>query len=175
MSRLAKRPINLPSGVEVKVEGNTIYVKGPKGTLSQDLVPGIEFEHEKGEIFVKGEAESKFIGLYWALLTNMVKGVSVGFEKHLELIGVGYRAALQGDVVEMQLGYSNPIKMPLPQGVGVAIEKNTAITISGIDKQKVGQFAADLRALRKPEPYKGKGVRYRNEYVRKKAGKAKSK
>ena len=175
MSRLAKKPIQIPAGVEVKVEDEAICVKGPKGTLSQKLLGGIELTQEGDSLMVKGSAESKFIGLYWALVSNMVKGVSVGFEKHLQMIGVGYRANVQGSDIEMQVGYSKPVKRAIPEGLDVKIEKNTNVIISGIDKQRVGQFAADLRSLRPPEPYKGKGVRYRDEYVRRKAGKAKSK
>lgn len=175
MSRLAKKAIQIPSGVEVVIEGDTLRIKGPKGELTQKLLKGIELTQEGAELNVGGSAESKFIGLYWALASNMVKGVSAGFEKNLQLIGVGYRAIVQGSDIEMQVGYSNPIKRPIPQGISVKVEKNTDVTISGIDKQQVGQFAADLRALRPPEPYKGKGVRYRDEYVRRKAGKAKAK
>lgn len=175
MSRLAKKAIQIPSGVEIKVEGDVMRVKGPKGELTQKLLKGVEFTQEGTNLIVGGTIESKFIGLYWALASNMVKGVSAGFEKHLQLIGVGYRAIVQGADIEMQVGYSNPIKRAIPQGIDVKVEKNTNVTISGIDKQQVGQFAADLRSLRPPEPYKGKGVRYRDEYVRRKAGKSKSK
>lgn len=175
MSRLAKKPIEIPAGVEVKVEGEEITAKGPKGSLVQKLMDGIELNQEGTSLMVQGSAKSQFIGLYWALVSNMVKGVSAGFEKHLQLIGVGYRANVQGSDVEMQVGYSNPIKRAIPEGLDVKVEKNTNVTISGIDKQRVGQFAADLRSLRPPEPYKGKGVRYRDEHVRRKAGKAKAK
>lgn len=175
MSRLAKKPIAIPSGVEVKFENGVVHVKGPKGSLEQKLVDGITLTQEGSDLTVAGTAESKFIGLSWALVRNMVLGTSAGFEKHLQMIGVGYRAIVQGSEVEMQVGYSNPRRMAIPQGISVKVDKNTELTISGTDKQQVGQFAADLRALRPPEPYKGKGVRYRDEYVRRKAGKAKSK
>jgi large subunit ribosomal protein L6 len=175
MSRLAKRPIPLSQGVEVNIQGSKVTVKGPKGTLERDLPADVRLEVEDKLLWVKPaneKTESRILGLYWALTSNMVQGVSVGFTKELTLIGVGYRAAVQGQEIELQLGYSNPIKMAIPEGISAKVEKNTALTLTGIDKQKVGQFAADVRALRKPEPYKGKGVRYKDEYVRRKAGKA---
>jgi large subunit ribosomal protein L6 len=176
MSRKAKLPIELPKGVEVKAEGSKITVKGPKGSLVQELQKGIKTGVKDGKLHVElekeGATESKFLGLSWALLANMVKGVSSGFEKRLEMIGVGYRAAVQGKLLDLQIGLSHPTKVTIPQGVTVAVDKNTLIIITGIDNQLVGQFAADVRAKRKPEPYQGKGIRYVGEYVRKKAGKA---
>lgn len=174
MSRLAKRPITLPQGVEVSAQGSKINVKGPKGTLEHELDPSVQVAVEDKSLWVRAaneKTESRLLGLHWALLSNIVKGLSEGFSKELTLIGVGYRANVQGQMIEMQLGYSNPIKVDIPEGISAKVEKNTSVTISGIDKQKVGQFAASLRALRKPEPYKGKGVRYKDEYVRRKAGK----
>lgn len=176
MSRKANVPIPLGKGVEVKVEGNRVTVKGPKGSLQQDIRDGIIVKIEDNQINVSIDAakggSSNFQGLYWSLIANMVKGVSDGFVKQLEMIGVGYRAAVQGSVLDLQIGLSHPTKMAIPQGISVAVDKNTMINISGIDKQLVGQFAADIRAKKPPEPYKGKGIRYANEYVRRKAGKS---
>lgn len=174
MSRKAKVPIKLPKGVEVKIEQNNISVKGPKGQLSQQLTHGITAKVEGDELTVDLQsAEAKnFQGLYWSLLSNMVTGVSEGFTKSLEMIGVGFRAAVKGNLLDLQLGFSHPVELPIPAGIEVTVDKNTKITLSGSDKQKIGQFAADIRGKRPPEPYKGKGVRYKDEYVRRKAGKA---
>lgn len=176
MSRKAKAPIMIPKGVEIKIEGSKITVKGPKGTLNRELLAGICVVVEEGTLVValdeKRPTTSNFLGLTWALLANMVQGVSAGYEKKLEMVGVGFRSIVQGTMVDLQVGFSHPTRLPIPQGIKVAVEKNTQITVSGIDKQEVGQFAADIRAVRKPEPYKGKGIRYAGEYVRKKAGKA---
>jgi large subunit ribosomal protein L6 len=176
MSRLGKQPIPIPKGVEVKITGNKVTIKGPKGTLSQELFHGIQAKVEGSEIIVTIDDEdpkkSKFHGLYRTLLFNMVHGTSNGFEKKLEMIGVGYRAAVAGTALDLQIGFSHPTKLPIPQGLAVKVDKNTVIVISGIDKQSVGQFAATVRAIRPPEPYQGKGIRYEGEYVRKKAGKA---
>ena len=176
MSRVGKKPISLRKGVEVKVTGNKVLVKGPKGSLEQEFLEGIalEVEGEEIKLSVKGEKKElmPFLGLYRSLVSNMVVGVSEGFEKRLELIGVGFRAAVQGSLLDLQLGFSHPLKLGIPEGIAVQVEKSTKIVISGTDKQKVGQFAADIRSKRPPEPYKGKGVRYVGEYVRKKAGKA---
>lgn len=176
MSRKAKMPIALPKGVEVKREGNLVTVKGPKGTLSQEVRSSIEIKVEQAELFVTlapgKEDEKNFLGLYWALISNMVNGVNTHFTKILEMVGVGYRAAVQGNLLDLQLGFSHPVKLPIPKGLQVKVEKNTQIEVTGMDKREVGQFAADIRAKRPPEPYKGKGVRYKDEYVRRKAGKA---
>jgi large subunit ribosomal protein L6 len=176
MSRKAKVPIQLPKGVEVKVDGRKIVIKGPRGSLTQELIEGIIVNADNEKIAVTQHEdkshESNFLGLSWALISNMVKGVSSGFEEKLEMIGVGYRAAVQGQLLDLQIGLSHPTKMEIPEGIKVAVEKNTLITISGNDKQRVGQFAADVRSKKKPEPYQGKGIRYVGEYVRKKAGKA---
>jgi large subunit ribosomal protein L6 len=176
MSRKAKVPIEMPKGVEIKLAGTTLSVKGPKGTLTQELMKGIQVKAEEGKIAVTQDEsysdESNFLGLYWAIISNMVHGVSKGFERKLEMVGVGYRAAVQGKLLDLQIGFSHPTKLPIPEGITVAVDKNTTITITGIDKQRVGQFAADVRSKRKPEPYQGKGIRYQGEYVRKKAGKA---
>lgn len=179
MSRKGKLPIPLPKGVELKVSGNQLTVKGPKGTLSQELIPAIEVKVEGNEVIVgltQGhEDEGHFHGLYRSIINNMVQGTAQGFERKLEMIGVGYRAAVQGQLLDLQIGFSHPTKLPIPEGVNVKVEKNTNIQITGIDKQKIGQFAATVRAVRPPEPYQGKGIRYEGEYVRKKAGKAAAK
>lgn len=176
MSRKGKLPIPLPKGVEVKVSNETISVKGPKGSLNQKLVPGLSIKVEGDRVVValdeKSPAEGNFYGLYRALINNMVIGTTQGFEKRLEMIGVGYRATVQGDLLDLQLGFSHPTKLRIPKGVNVKVDKNTLIIISGHDKHLVGQFAANVRSQRPPEPYQGKGIRYSGEYVRKKAGKA---
>lgn len=179
MSRIGKSPITVPKGVTVNVAGRKITIKGPKGSLDIDLMTGIDIEHTEQEILVKNANEDssmgKFHGLYRALIQNIVVGVTNGFEKKLEMIGVGYRAAVQGHLLDLQIGFSHPTKLDIPEGIQVKVDKNTLITINGIDKQKVGQFAATVRAIRPPEPYQGKGIRYQGEYVRKKAGKAAAK
>lgn len=174
MSRLGKKPIELPKNVQAQLQGSVLNVKGPKGTLTMDVPQGIVVEIETSQIVVSSDPSltSAFHGLYRALVKNLVVGVSSGFEKKLSLIGVGYRASVQGKDLDLQLGYSHPTKLPIPTGIQVAVDKTTTIIITGADKQAVGQFAAEVRSIRPPEPYKGKGVRYENEYVRKKAGKA---
>ncbi len=176
MSRLGNKPILIPKGVEAKFSKGLFEVKGPKGQYSVQTPNEIDVKIENDMVHVafddKGTLEKPMYGLYRSLINNAVVGVSVGFEKKLTLIGVGYRAALKGKDLELQLGYSNPCMIEIPETVKVAVEKSTAISITGVDKQLVGQFAADVRAFRPPEPYKGKGVRYENEFVRKKAGKA---
>lgn len=175
MSRKAMMPIPLSKGVEAKVSGKVLSVKGPKGTLTKELLHGVEVAIDKGQITVTlapaMSDSTNFLGLYWALIANMVKGVGEGFEKRLEMVGVGYRAAVQGKLLDLQIGCSHPVKLSIPEGIEVSVDKNTLILVKGIDKQKVGQFAADVRNKRPPEPYKGKGIRYQNEYVRRKAGK----
>lgn len=177
MSRLGKRPISLPKGVEIKIKDeNLIEVKGPKGHLTQHLKAGITIDVQGDEVYVNIDeklfSNGKFHGLYRSLVNNMILGVSVGFEKKLTLIGVGFRAAVQGNKLDLQLGFSHPTKISIPQDIQVKVDKSVNITVAGIDKQSVGQFAAKIRDVRPPEPYKGKGVRYVDEYVRKKAGKA---
>jgi large subunit ribosomal protein L6 len=179
MSRKGKDPVPLPAGTEVKTVGDLISVKGKRGTLSFKLMPGIEY-HIDGSHLVVTLAEThqdhgKFHGLYRSLINNMVVGVNTGFEKKLEMIGVGYRAAVQGHLLDLQVGFSHPTKVTIPTGITVSVEKNTLITVQGNDKQQVGQFAATVRAVRPPEPYQGKGIRYSGEHVRKKAGKAAAK
>jgi large subunit ribosomal protein L6 len=176
MSRLGKTPVLVPKGVEVKVVDGIVHVKGPRGSLNGPLQEGFSIRMEEDKIFIDVDKEIDnslaFQGLARALVRNMVDGVSKGYEKRLSLVGVGYRAALQGEMLDMQLGFSHPTKIAIPQDLKVTVEKSTLIIISGSDKQCVGQFAASVRAMRPPEPYKGKGVRYENERVRKKAGKA---
>lgn len=176
MSRKSKTTIALPKGVEITVNNDAITVKGPKGTLTQELHSGVKVTQDDAGLSVTAEKltddEKGFLGLYWSLINNMVTGVSTGFSKDLELVGVGYRAAVQGRDLSLQLGFSHPTTLPIPEGVEVKVEKGTKVQVSGANKQVVGQFAAQMRALRKPEPYKGKGVHYVGEYVRRKAGKA---
>ncbi len=179
MTRKGKMPIPVPKGVEVLVKDSQIHVKGPKGTLHQDLMPEVVIAIEDGHVIVsnndKINTRANFHGLYRALIDNMVKGVTTGYQKDLEMIGVGYRSAVQGNNLNVQIGHSHPDLLPIPKGIEVTIEKGTKITIKGIDKQMVGQFAATIRALRKPEPYQGKGIRYVGEHVRRKAGKVAAK
>jgi len=176
MSKLGKSPIPLPKGVEIKTEATTIYVKGPKGTLTYPMTKGITLKIEGGILTVecdeKVEMPKTTHGIYRALINNMVIGVSKGFEKKLTMIGVGYRAAVQGQNLDLQVGFSHPTQVVIPKNVQVTVDKSSTIIITGIDKHSVGQFAASVRAVKPPEPYKGKGIRYENEYVRKKAGKA---
>lgn len=176
MSRLAKRPIVLPKGVTLSFDPQTLVVtvKGPKGELKQKLMEGITPVVKENELVIECENSDlgAFHGLYFSLIKNMLIGTSEGFEKRLNLVGVGFRAAVTGNAVDLQVGFSHPTKVDIPNGVTVKVDKGTEIIISGNDKQIVGQFAASLRAKRPPEPYKGKGIRYKDEYVRKKAGKA---
>lgn len=176
MSRLGKAPIPLPKGVEVKSSKGEIEVKGPKGTIKRSVPEGISVKVQEDNILVEFDEKvglpKPMYGLYRSLINNAVIGVSNGFEKQLSLIGVGYRAAVKGDVLDLQLGFSHPSQLKIPSDLSVEVEKSTLIKITGSDKQLVGQFAANVRAVRPPEPYKGKGVRYVDEYVRKKAGKA---
>jgi large subunit ribosomal protein L6 len=176
MSRIGKQPITVPNGVEVTIDGHSVKVKGPKGELSQEFSDYVTIERD-GDILNVGRIDDSrearsYHGLSRTLLSNMVVGVSEGFFKNLEIIGVGYRAALKGKDLELQLGYSHPILVVAPEGITFEVPAPTQIKVSGYDKQKVGQVAADIRKWRKPEPYKGKGVRYEGEYVRRKLGKA---
>ena len=176
MSRIGKMPIPVPAGVEVKIDGNAITVKGGKGELSYEFDPMLSIAQEGEELIVSRPDDSReaksLHGLTRALVHNMVVGVSEGFEKKLELVGVGYRAALKGSNLEMQLGFSHPVVVEPPAGITFEVPDQTHITIKGIDKQQVGQTAAVVRKWRKPEPYKGKGIRYEGEKVRRKLGKA---
>jgi large subunit ribosomal protein L6 len=178
MSRQGNKPIELPKNVQVQMEeGNVVFIKGPKGSLKQKMTPGVKILIEENVLKVQKDASLEqngaLHGLYRALIGNMIKGVSEGYEKKLQLIGTGYRAQLQGDKLDVKVGYSHPTIMEVPKELTVSIDKQGVnISITGYDKQMVGQFAAQVRALRPPEPYKGKGIRYKDEYVRKKAGKA---
>jgi large subunit ribosomal protein L6 len=179
MSRYGKIPVPVPQGVEVTLSGLNVKVKGPKGELALDIKEGVQITQEESQIQVdidsKSGLTSAMHGLYRSLINNMVIGVSAGFEKRLNMIGVGYRAAMQGNLLDLQVGYSHPTKIDVPSELNVTVDKSTTIIIQGMDKQLVGQFAAIVRSKRPPEPYKGKGIRYENEYVRKKAGKASKK
>jgi large subunit ribosomal protein L6 len=169
-------PITIPSGVEVQVSGATVSVKGSKGTLTIDVHPAMTVAVEDGTIVVSrpsDESEHRALhGLTRSLIANMVEGVTNGYSKTLEIQGVGYRAALKGQDLEIAVGYSHPVTVKAPQGIAFEVPQPTRIVVSGTDKQEVGQIAANIRAIRKPDPYKGKGIRYQGEYVRKKAGKA---
>jgi len=175
MSRIGKKPIPLPKGVSYTVEGNVITVKGPKGTVTNHLPAGVTLETEDSVLLVKREDDSKAAvhGLVRALVNNAVLGVTTGWKRELEIVGIGYRAELKGKgIVVFTLGFSHPIEYPLPSGVEVAIDtKMTKLSISGIDRQKIGQVAAEMRSLRPPDPYKQKGVRYVGEKLKKKVGK----
>ena len=175
MSRIGKKPISLPNGVEVTINGQDVTVKGPKGTLSMTVNSDMAVKVEENTLEVERPSESKthrtIHGTTRALLNNLVVGVSEGFSKKLVMKGVGYRAQLQGNKLVLQAGYSHPVEMPVPEGLTVEVPKNTEMIISGIDKQLVGEFSANVRAVRPPEPYLGKGIRYVDEYVRRKEGK----
>ncbi len=176
MSRIGNAPIEIPGSVDVKVDGRTVTVKGAKGTLARTFSDKVAVEVDDGVVTVTRadeERESKALhGLTRSLLANMVAGVSEGFVKELQTVGVGYRAALKGKTLELQVGYSHPVTMDAPEGIEIEVPEPTKIIVRGIDKEKVGQVAADIRKVRPPEPYKGKGIRYVDEYVRRKAGKA---
>jgi large subunit ribosomal protein L6 len=175
MSRIGKLPVSLPGGVEVKLGTDGLQVKGPKGTLLAKLPEQISVEVSDREILFSRADESKqsraLHGLARALCANLVTGVTEGFKKALEIRGVGYRASVSGKTLNLLLGYSHPVDMPIPEGLSVSVENGVNLVVEGIDKQLVGQFAADIRAKRPPEPYKGKGVRYADEQVRRKVGK----
>lgn len=177
MSRIGKKPVPLPKGVTASVEGKTIAVKGPKGELKVTLVEEIDASvDEHGVTLIprkEMERADRMWGLSRTLVNNLVHGVTHGFEQKLEILGVGYRAAVQGKSLNLQLGFSHDVNYPIPEGIAIVAEKPTQLTVSGIDKQLVGQVAAEIRAYRPPEPYKGKGVRYVGEYVRRKEGKKK--
>jgi large subunit ribosomal protein L6 len=177
MSRIGKKPVAVPSGVTVAVEGQTVTIKGPKGQLAWTVPEDIEVRQENGQLNMAMREDTARAHAMWGLsrtlVNNMVTGVTTGYERTLELVGVGYRAALKGQALSLQLGYSHDVDVPAPAGVTFAVPKQTEIRISGIDKQVVGETAARIRRLRPPEPYKGKGVRYAGEQVRRKEGKKK--
>jgi large subunit ribosomal protein L6 len=175
MSRIGKLPVPLPSGVDVTISGQDVTVKGPKGTLSRTVSEPITIEQAEGQLLVRRPDDSRqakaLHGLTRTLVANMVQGVTEGFTKNLEIVGTGYRVAAKGRDLEFALGFSHPVPVAAPDGIAFAVENPTRFSVSGIDKQQVGQVAANIRKLRKPDPYKGKGVRYQGEVIRKKAGK----
>ena len=175
MSRIGKKPIAIPKGVTVKVDAGGVEVKGPKGQMKQPLPPGVTAVVEEGQLVTRKAAEEreldKFHGLARSLVNNAVLGVTEGWKKELDIVGVGYRAELKGKQIVLALGYSHPVVFDVPAGIDVAIDKQTHITVTGVDRQLVGQVAANMRRLRKPDPYQQKGVRYTGEVLKKKAGK----
>lgn len=177
MSRIGKRPVAIPAGVTATIDGGQLSVKGPKGTLSMPLVDLISYEVQDGAISVQPANDSKqarsFWGMQRTMVQNLITGVTEGFTKTLEITGVGYRANAQGKNLKLQLGYSHDVDFAVPEGITIATPDQTTINISGIDRQKVGQVAAEIRRWRKPEPYKGKGIKYRGEYIFRKEGKKK--
>ena len=176
MSRIGKKPVEIPSGVEVKIENNVVTVKGPKGTESVAYRDEVKVSVADGKVLVETNSDDRktgaLHGLYRTLIANAVKGVSEGFEKKLEIIGVGYRANMEGSNLNMALGYSHPVIVEPPAGITISVEANTKVSVKGSNKQMVGDIAALIRSKRPPEVYKGKGVKYEGEYIRRKAGKA---
>ena len=177
MSRIGRQPIEIPSGVDVQIgEDAVVTVKGPRGTLSQRVHAEMKVVREDGAVRVERPSDEavhrSLHGLTRTLIANMVEGVTKGYEKRLAIVGVGYRAAMKGEDLEVQVGYSHPVVVPAPEGIEFETPSPTSIVVRGNDKQQVGEVAANIRKIRKPEPYKGKGIRYENEHVRKKAGKA---
>jgi large subunit ribosomal protein L6 len=177
MSRIGKKPVPVPSGVTTSIEGQTVKVKGPKGTLQVVLPDDVTVKMEDGSVKVDPRNETKRARSMWGtsrtLVNNLITGVTKGYERKLEITGVGYRAALQGKNLQIALGYSHDVIYPVPEGIAIATPKPTEILVSGIDKQRVGQVAAEIRAFRPPEPYKGKGVKYAGEFIFRKEGKKK--
>jgi large subunit ribosomal protein L6 len=175
MSRIGRKPIPVPSGTTVALEGDAVVVKGPKGRLETPMVPGVDVFVENGNVVVTRQNDQKqtkaFHGMIRALVANMVTGVSTGFKKDLEIVGVGYRAQMQGTKLVLNLGYSNPVEFETPEGVEITLDGPTKLSVKGIDKQVVGQVSALIRGFRPPEPYQGKGVRYAGEHIIRKAGK----
>lgn len=175
MSRIGKLPVKVPSKVTVSVDKNNIIIKGPKGELSMPLSDELSMDHSNDVITFKtlnsSPSTKKLHGTYRATVANMIKGVTDGFERKLELQGVGYRCQVQGKSLILSVGFSHQVTIPAPQGINISVEANTKVTVNGISKELVGQVAANIRSVRPPEPYKGKGIRYEGEYVRKKAGK----
>lgn len=176
MSRVGKKPISIPEKTTLDYKNRVLTVQGPKGSLTQEIHPAVELKIEDGGVTVELQKEDKksnaIRGMTRSLVANMVAGVDQGFERVLEIHGIGYRAEAKGDSLLLNLGYSHPIDFKLPQGISVTVERNNVIKLSGIDKQQLGQTAASIRALRPPEPYKGKGIKYAEEMIRRKAGKA---
>ncbi len=176
MSRVGRRPIAIPKDVQVSVSGGLVQVQGPKGRLTTPVPPGIAFEVKGSELVCTRAGEERqeraFHGMARALANNAIRGVTEGFSKELDIVGVGYKAQVEGQKVVFSLGFSHPIEFRIPEGIKIAVEKQTRVTVSGIDRQKVGQVAAEIRGLRRPDPYKQKGIRYVGEVLKKKAGKA---
>lgn len=176
MSRIGRKPIPVPNGVTVTIDGATVKVKGPKGELTRQFRPEMRIEHADGDLLVTRPSDSKehraMHGLTRALLANMVTGVTDGYRRGLEIVGVGYRAEKKGDTLVLNVGYSHQVQYPQPAGITISAPSPTTVLVEGIDKEKVGQVAAEIRSVRPPEPYKGKGIRYQGEQVRRKAGKA---
>jgi large subunit ribosomal protein L6 len=175
MSRIGKQPISIPDSVEVRLKDDELHVKGPRGELSHRIPRGIQVSVEDGQILVQRESDHRqhraLHGLTRTLIANMVTGVTDGFKKRLEIVGVGYRADVEGGKLKLSLGFSHPVIYPIPADIKISVERNLIIEVEGIDKQRVGQVAAEIRGFRPPEPYKGKGIRYVGEKVRKKVGK----
>jgi len=175
MSRIGKKPIEIPQGIEVNLENTLLTARGPLGTLTYTIPSGISLDIQDKQILVKRATDQKrhraLHGLVRSLVNNMVVGVSTGFTKTLEIVGIGYRAKMEGNVLNIAVGYSHPVNFPVPEGISIQVEGQNRIIVKGRDKQRVGQVAANIRSIRKPEPYKGKGIRYSNEVVRTKVGK----
>ena len=174
MSRIGNKIIAMPSDATIQIEASSVTVKGPKGTLGVPLPKGIRVEKQNGNLLARrdDDTDPALHGLVRSLVANAVRGVTAGFEKHLDIVGIGYRAEVKGDQVVFNLGYSHPIEFPIPEGLAVSVEKQTHLIVRGADRQRVGQLAADIRQLRPPDPYKNKGIRYTNERLKKKVGKA---
>lgn len=179
MSRIGKKPVTFPQNVKISESAGIVKVEGPKGTLSSKLPEGITMKLGEGNLVIERKSDDRVVrsyhGLARTLIGNMVTGVSAGFAKSLEISGVGYRAEIDGSNLKLALGFSSPVQYVIPNGIDVKVEKQTGIVVSGIDKQLVGKVAAEIRALKKPEPYKGKGIKYTGEHVRRKAGKSAAK
>ncbi|MGH7304200.1 MAG: 50S ribosomal protein L6 [Candidatus Rokuibacteriota bacterium] len=175
MSRIGRQPVNIPQGVKVQIDGTTVRAEGPKGKLMQPVPAGLSAKLENNQLLISRTGDDRKIralhGLARALVANMVTGVKDGFERKLDIVGIGYRAQIQGRVITLALGYSHPVVFPLPEGITADIERQVAITLRGADKALLGQTAAKLRALREPDPYKGKGIKYSDEVIRRKVGK----
>lgn len=176
MSRVGNKPIKIPSGVTIAQDNSLVTVEGPKGVLSREISKEVTIEIDKDEVFVRRLSDDKrgrsMHGLSRTLIANMVTGVSAGFEKALEIVGVGYRGEVNGDILKLVIGYSKPVEYRIAEGVSIKVEKLVNMVVSGIDKELVGKVAADIRSLKKPEPYKGKGIKYAGEYIRRKVGKS---
>lgn len=176
MSRIGKKPIIIPKDVKLEIKDGRVFVEGPKGNLSRALSERITLEIKESQLFVKRAADTKLDkslhGLYRALIVNMLKGVTEGYSKQLEIIGVGFKAAVQGNNLNMQLGFSHPVNLPIPEGIKIETPKPTQIVVRGIDKELVGRISTEIRAIYPPEPYKGKGIRFSGEYIKKKVGKS---